>query len=160
MTPIIFLDIDGVLNCSALNMSKEMFNAINDVGTRYGRLSSSRIKNLNSLISDTGAEIVLSSTWRSSENVNGVLYDAGINGKIVSHTPFLREEGSLRGNEIYVWIQKHIAYQQRDNFKYVIIDDDSDMLYWQRNNFLLCDRECGLSQDIAYKAARILNGIY
>jgi hypothetical protein len=41
----------------------------------------------------------------------------------------------------------------------VILDDGTDMLYWQRNNFFWCDPFCGLSPVVAYKAARFLNGV-
>ena len=36
------------------------------------------------------------------------------------------------------------------------IDDDSDMLYWQRNRFMWIDPTCGITANTAYKAGRIL----
>lgn len=41
--------------------------------------------------------------------------------------------------------------------KYVILDDDSDMLYWQRNNFILIDRFVGLTMGNVFQAKKILN---
>lgn len=159
MNPVIFCDIDGVLNCSALNRDRKLFDEIHDIKYDVMHiLSSSRIKNLNHITAETGADIVISSTWRKYEDVDEMLIKAGVQGKIIGHTPVLDFIGALRGNEIYVWMNSNLKHDERDSFQYVILDDDSDMLYWQRNHFLLCDRECGLSADIAYKAIRILQG--
>jgi len=43
--------------------------------------------------------------------------------------------------------------------KYIILDDDSDMLYWQRNNFICIDGGPGLTENVAYKAIRMLNSM-
>ena len=65
-----------------------------------------------------------------------------------------------RGNEIHQWIDDNREsvgpyYQFTE---YVILDDDSDMLYWQRNNFLLVDRFVGLTNGTVFQAKKILNG--
>ena len=52
-----------------------------------------------------------------------------------------------------------ILFIRNDDFV-VILDDDSDMLYWQRNHYVQCDGECGLSNGVAYRAIRILRGIF
>lgn len=161
MNPIIMLDIDGVLNTSAFHHSKDIFDLINDIKVSPGRiLSSSRIKNLNSITDDTNADIVVSSTWRTDPDCIDVLKQAGVTGNIIGITPRLNFQGALRGNEIYLWIQENVRWEDQDALQYVILDDDSDFLYWQRNHLLLCDRECGLSQDIAHKARRILKGYF
>jgi histidinol phosphatase-like enzyme len=157
MNTIIFLDIDGVLNCTALNDSHEIFITINDI--QYDPmclLSSSRIKNLNHITEETGAKIVITSTWRKYVDVDEMLIKAGVTGEIVGHTPDMNQRCVYRGNEIQLWIDTNVPYDNRQTFKYVIIDDDSDMLYWQRNNLVLCDGECGLSVNAAYKAINIL----
>jgi hypothetical protein len=41
--------------------------------------------------------------------------------------------------------------------EYVILDDDSDMLYWQRNNFLLIDRFVGLTMGNVFQAKKMMN---
>jgi len=40
---------------------------------------------------------------------------------------------------------------------YVILDDDSDMLYCQRNNFICVDYTTGITSRIIYKIKCILN---
>ena len=39
----------------------------------------------------------------------------------------------------------------------LIIDDDSDMLYWQKDNFVNTDREIGLTDADTDLAIKILN---
>ena len=59
---------------------------------------------------------------------------------------------NLRGNEIYQWIDQNIIGEFNN---YVIFDDDSDFLYWQRNNFLHVDGYWGIGPNHIYKAKRI-----
>ena len=156
---LIFLDIDGTINNSAMNYSMEYYKLINDIGTIHGRLSSINIANLNSITDQTEAKIVISSSWRilyDLPELRDILYDAGVTGEIIGLTPILGAN-TLRGNEIYKYIKDNYSYDFEPN--YVILDDGTDMLYWQRNNFFWCDPFCGLSPVVAYKAARFLNGV-
>ena len=163
MIKLIFLDIDGVLNNGAMHHSKEWHNIINDIKTSHGRLSSINIKNLNKLTTDTGAKIVISSTWRILEDLSTlskILYDAGVTGEIIGVTPELHQY-TVRGNEIKKYLDDNYSGDGNvEPVNYVILDDDSDMLYWQKNQFFWCDPFCGLSPGVAYRAARFLNGVY
>ena len=159
-TKIIFLDIDGVLNSQLFYTS--------------GRASERRIKIendidpvsvgfLNTLIKDTGAKVVVSSTWRlgrTIQELQSILEHNGFVGEVIGKTDSLRGEHCLRGNEILKWIKDNeaiIGCSYSDYTNYVIIDDDSDMLYWQRNNLFLTDGYCGITPNLAYRAARFLN---
>ena len=158
---LIFLDIDGVLNNSAMNHSTELFNEINSIDTIHGRLSPINIANLNCITDTTDAKIVISSSWRilsDLDEMRDILANAGVTGDIIDFTPELSGD-TLRGNEIYRYIKDNYSWITEKNLRYIILDDDSDMLYWQRNNFFWCDPFCGLSPGVAYKAARFLNGI-
>lgn len=160
---IIFLDIDGVLNHEAFYM--ERFKKRYEEGAvahPYSEIDPQCVQNLNSLIAETGAKVVISSSWRHSglDYCKDVLEYHGFKGEIIDITPTCKHNMCLRGNEIHEWIQNH-----RDdvgpyyNFKeYVILDDDSDMLYWQRNNFLLIDRFVGLTMGAVFQAKKIING--
>lgn len=162
MDKLIFLDIDGVLNNFAMSYSDEYYKLINNISTIRGRLSSTNIKNLNYITDKTGAKIVISSSWRvlsDLDEMRDILANAGVTGEIIGVTPELGSD-TLRGNEIHRYIKDNYSvgdYQQK--LRYVILDDDSDILYWQRNNFFLCDFFCGLSPGVAYKAVRFLNDI-
>lgn len=156
---IIFLDIDGVLNCES------------DMGTKYdARLNtpchfySTRCRdNLNTLLEQTEANIVVSSTWRLGETIESmqdILIQMGVIGEVIGLTPRLHGEASLRGNEILKWIkdnQDHIGVPYYQYRTYVILDDDSDMLYWQKDNFVCTDRYSGLTIKDCNKAMMMLN---
>lgn len=145
---VIFLDFDGVLNCE-IDFTIEVEE---DISKRCIGL-------LNNIIKETKAEVVVSSVWRNGktiEELQTLLEKYGFEGKVIGTTPHLGH-GSLRGNEIRQWIETNIPYKEQDNFKYVILDDDSDMLLWQKDNFLCTDGYCGITPKIVYQAIRILN---
>lgn len=115
------------------------------------------LKRIELLCEKTGASIVISSTWRKSmnpEQLNEVFGYCGLEKDlpIIDVTPdfYHKEYGNLpRGCEIDNWLNKkgfhHIFWsinEQQiyiDNSgieNYIILDDDSDMLYNQRNHFI------------------------
>jgi len=155
-TKIIFLDTDGVLNNELMTYEKDY-----EQKSAY-EVDDKCVKLLNDLTDETNAKIVISSTWRMSLEFNDlkvVLKDKGITGDVIGITPILNND-CFRGNEIYKWIKENdhmlgCNYYEYNN--YVILDDDSDMLYWQRNNFILVDGWCGLTPNIIHRAERLLN---
>ena len=159
---IIFLDIDGVLNHEAFYRERHQ-RVMNGekINHPYSEIDTKCVDNLNKLIEDTDAKVVISSTWRHSgiDYCRDVLEYHGFKGEIIDITPNLRGQGCLRGNEILQWIRdNHALVGDYYNFtEYVILDDDSDMLYWQRNNFLLIDRFVGLTMGNVFHAKKILN---
>jgi len=152
---LIFLDVDGVLNC-------EIFYRENH--KKHGKFvdqhfSKERVGWLNELCKETGAKVVISSTWRLGRTISeikDIFEEAGATFEIVGVTPNLRGDGCLRGNEIYQWIQKNVPAPS-DFYSYVIIDDDSDMLLWQREHFFQTDGYSGLTPNICYKITRFFN---
>ena len=155
---IIFLDIDGVLNCEEAYRSGECQYQewIWEDGRKdhYQRFCSRSKDLLNKLIDETGAKIVISSTWRHSgiEFMRKVWEMEGMKGEIIDITPSMRTKGIHipRGMEIKYFLEEDLKFthinwdqdQQRESMKrsgvdnYIIIDDDSDMLYNQRNHFV------------------------
>jgi hypothetical protein len=105
---IIFLDIDGVLNCQK---TTERFHGFVSIDPKL-------VKRLNRILKETDAKIVLSSTWRLFEDNKEILEKTGI--KYIDVTPSFH---GLRGEEINDWLSKHPEVD-----RYVILDDDSDML--------------------------------
>lgn len=183
---IIFLDIDGVLNHelwyksrthSELTMEELKLVAqgkIKESKLLYDKnqFDPERVELLNSLTDDTGAKIVVSSSWRKSrtlEDMQLLLNEiVGVKAEIIGLTPYLQffdpdnEEYKYsvpRGCEIKAWIDKNIEDKHSDSceFKYVIFDDDSDMLYQQKNNYIRVDRYCGLTSTNIFFARQILN---
>ena len=159
---IIFLDIDGVLNHE--KFYKERFKRRYEEGVMSYPLSEidpQAVQNLNVLCKETGANVVISSTWKHSgfDYCVDVLERSGFTGVIIDTTPDLRGDDYVRGNEIHKWIKdnKDLVGPYYQFTEYVILDDDSDMLYWQRNNFLLIDRFLGLTMGNVFQAKKILN---
>lgn len=166
--PVIFLDIDGVLNSHLFNISKKsikkekQLNKNPKLGKRDFYLSmidENAVSNLNEIINGVKNTIdfVLSSTWRKGHHVDemtSLLKNKGFIGKISYATPVHKEKYSVRGNEIDHWLDVN---RPIEFFNYVILDDDSDMLLHQKNNFLHIDNYAGLSPNHAYKIVRFLN---
>ena len=162
MNKIVFLDIDGVLN----NTTDSQRHDCNSESKRKNSLFYSKrcVALLNELTEQTGAGIVVSSTWRIGETdatMETVLRGMGIEGKYLGMTGLeaLKEEYILRGNEILSWIKRNESlcgeyYKFRS---YVILDDDSDMLLWQKDNYVNCDPTIGMTERTVFKAKAILN---
>lgn len=151
--PIVFLDIDGVLNHRLYFKHADRRNGT--TGDRHlSQLSEDSIEILNEIYD---WNFVLSSTWRKHLTVDkcqSFLEQKGFKGKLLDATPIL-DYPCLRGNEILKWMKDNII--NSSNFSnYVIFDDDSDMLYWQRNNFFLIDGYCGITPNVIYRAKRFL----
>lgn len=152
---IIFLDIDGVLN------SKKFEDKIKwrKYPWRFRLLDQEAILNLKDIVFETGAYIVLSSSWRYHEDESHAVgrqlapYNLGIidmtptGGVYVDNVKEWR-----RGAEINAWLKEH-----PDVTNYVILDDDNDMLPEQMDHLVQTSWERGLEQEHIDKAIQILN---
>lgn len=161
MNKIIFLDIDGVLNNETCG-----YHPV-DWG-RYGRTEEFYdplcVAMLNHITKVTSTKIVLSSTWRLGKDLDTIkimLPSLGIKAEVVGYTENLRNlKGCLRGNEIREWLRDNediIGCREWEYKNYVILDDDSDMLLWQKDNFVQTNGYVGLTEDHVNKAISILN---
>lgn len=147
---VIFLDIDGVLNSQQEAISQNVKGTFD-----YEGLSRVGIGLLRKLVELTGAKIVLSSTWRS-DGVGAIAgaFDAHgwrgivLHKTIVGVTPHL---SCNRGGEIGDYLSTHPEITN-----YVIIDDDSDMLDSQKENFVNTDGVLGFTFYDMMKAMDIL----
>ena len=109
---IIFLDIDGVLN------SDEYFDKIKNLNINgiENDIDVNKIVLLKKSLDETGAKVVLTSSWRytrKAQELKQLLLSYGI---IVDCTPFIDNE---RGIEIKKWLQEHNDVQD-----FVILDDE------------------------------------
>jgi hypothetical protein len=153
---VIFLDIDGVLNNSDDSDLHEGEGTMNFY-------SPNCVAILNSITGWTKAKIVVSSTWRLGVTLVDLqvqLRSMGITGQVIGKTEDLRVLDGYRGNEILKWIKDNkdiLSYNFYHEYKsYVILDDDTDMLLWQKDNFVHTDGNLGLTDLDAAKAIRIL----
>lgn len=140
MTSIVFLDMDGVLN------SVDYFDSTRshdwgdagrpDVGTDpwyVHMVDPAAVQRLNGIIDATGAQVVLSSSWRyhcDPEMMQRVLEARGFTGQVIARTPTaancrgkgIAVIGELtRGHEIHLWLVENTHLNVMDSF--VILDD-------------------------------------
>lgn len=166
----IFLDIDGVLN------SWPWYKSLREIGQSHNNptdhFDPQAVQRLNWITEQTGAKIVVSSSWRKNRSLPALqqlFREVGGSRQVIGKTKVLRfqqEEPGIpgetvpRGNEIHQWLSdnRHQLGNSLGKYRqYVILDDDSDMLYWQRNNFVRTDAQFGLTDENAQEAVRILN---
>lgn len=201
MNKTIFLDIDGVVNSpdDMRRRHEEYLVANADIIAKvyatedederkeldkefdyslthdeFGQLFDDRcVDELERIIRETKADIVISSTWRGQglRAMEDMWRLRGLPGKVVGITPYFTEvddsifisEGTfddywkdndrpVRGHEIKQYC--------RDNniTNYVIIDDDSDMLVSQKERFVCTRGPKGLTKELADEVIKILNG--
>ena len=147
-TPIIFLDIDYVLN--SCDWAEELYKNPNP---NYHKFCDPKaVDRLIEFLQSTGFMLVLSSSWRKSDiyetfkSLDSIPYLNKISPYIIGQTCRLnigRTNGKnwCRGDEIKVWV---------DEFKpsyYMIIDDDANMLPEQVPRFVQTNPEHGLTDD-------------
>ena len=167
----VFLDVDGVLNNELYYHERVESGQPKEEDYPKSEFDPRCIKMLNHLQEKTGCKYVISSSWRQGKTIDELrelFSSVGLKGEIIDKTPkmwFEKAQGESyqsvpRGCEIHSWLQNHkeILGDSIGNFKsYVILDDDSDMLFWQRNNYIQVDAYCGLTPTIIARAIRILN---
>jgi hypothetical protein len=155
---IIFLDIDGVLNC------QEFYTKTRSQNNPYplSEICTDRVTWLNELCTEIAAKVVISSSWRHGSEIEGmraIFKELGATFEIIDYTPSLGRY-SVRGNEILAWIENNyslLGKYSSDFHTYAIIDDDSDMLLWQRENFFQTDSYSGLTPNTCYKIKRFFS---
>ncbi len=169
---LIFLDMDGVI--ATPRVVKDGLWAIDPQCE----------EELGRIISATGAELVISSSWRKHTiaetvdflNEQGFRFCDRIVGVTIRGYHYLVKGAAIsipRGVEIKQWIDHNIhsggngeyvlgrngTFNRRFlgvDFEYVILDDDSDMLLEQASHFVRCEWDIGLTRELADKAIGIL----
>lgn len=140
---ILFLDIDGVLN--------------NDSSLSEGiHLIPEKIVMIRELCIELDLYIVISSSWRILLTLNEIqkifrLLGFSCTNRIIDITR-KSKCGELRGNQIEDWLLDNPQVH-----KYVIIDDDSDMLEYQKEQFIHINHHVGLCyKDISLIKSKFL----
>ncbi len=120
---VIFLDFDGVLVIPQTRGQSGM-RSVADPNC---------VAALNSILTITGAFIVVSSSWRGTilSTLKDTLNGWGVTpGKVLDVTPRLRETGKPsvpRGREIQAWLDSPVAARRGGVEQFVILDDGDDM---------------------------------
>lgn len=163
---VVFLDIDGILNHSVFYHNRPTddkrpypLSDIDPIAVGY----------LNQICLQSGAKVVVISTWRHGRTVQelqNILAECGFVGEVIDVTPSLRHEGDyiLRGNEVLKWMKDNeelircsISVYGNNFEEYIILDDDVDFLLQQKDNFIHVDRHVGITPQTVSIALKILN---
>lgn len=140
MNRFLFLDIDGVLAGD-----KDWGKILPDGSCSFNKGAVRALTRVFEEVPDL--QLVISSTWRKGETIESLQNIFRYRGfdyyyRIIDKTPVLqlaRSEGDPyvccpRGVEIEAWISAHTKHI--DQYKYCIVDDGSDMMYYQKDNFV------------------------
>ena len=134
---IVFLDIDGVLNCKRTPNPRKFPFIVDRV--LLGRL--------NRLLELTGANVVLTSNWRYDPA--GMFSARHYGVPFVDTTPDLPNEP--RCNPILDWLRRH-----PDVERFIVVDDEDDEL--DDLPLFQPSRRTGINDDMVKGAAAYLNG--
>ena len=181
-TNLIFLDVDGVLNCQLFYTERyqhlTQYDGIPFYKTvkkylrkllkskELGKLDyyksemcPMRMSLLNELCAETNSAVVLSASMRSGwtpEELQEIFNYCGATFTIIDKTGYCKDR--VRGVEILNWIKDNsmewFGVNYYDFHRYAIIDDDSDMLLWQQYHFFQTDNYSGLTPTTTYKIKR------
>ena len=162
---VLFLDIDGVLNTKYWYTQMDR----NTPKDKYGyAFDPNSVANLKRIVEDTGAEIVISSSWKCMglSQMEDMWRDRNLPGRIIGITPNSVSDEMLlnadidsielfhiRGMEIKEWLAKH----GKRVSNYVIIDDMDNMLPEQQSHFVQTNPEIGITKDDVERSITILN---
>ncbi len=151
---IIFLDIDGVLN------SDEYFRKRTKKDSILDHLDIEIARKLQKIVDATDAKIVLSSTWRFNyyDKLKEWFKENNFTIEIIDKTKRGCSD-CVRGNEIRSWLKENVKQggPEVEKVNYVILDDDNDMLLWQKDYFINTDNKYGLTDSDVDKAIELLN---
>lgn len=136
---VLFLDIDGVVNCKTTAQRHRGFIGIDPYKAFL----------VGNMVDKLGLNVVLSSTWRSSKDGRDEVKRQVCN--FIDCTPDLADPAlyepnttyTKRGHEIKAWLDKHPEVT-----KYAILDDDGDMLPEQMPNFFQTTWDFGVDEEI------------
>ena len=151
MEKYIFLDFDGVIN------------------TQNDKFDKNAMANLRRLLEKTDAKVVISSTWRlqGMEYIQQLWQEHHMQGEVIGLTPscnstnFSNVDGQeewqglhgCKGLEIAEWLRLNA----KEPYRYVILDDEEDILFNQREHFVKVDGSKGLSKTDVRETIKILN---
>ncbi len=114
---VIFLDVDGVLNCAFSRSRCGMFTGID----------SRKVKALRQIVEQTGARLVLTSTWKEdwqrldkeSQTEAGDYLDRKLKRERLALYDKTEDYGRMRGKEIREWLARHPGVEA-----WVVLDDE------------------------------------
>jgi hypothetical protein len=140
---IVFLDFDGVLVTPTSSFLRSRTGTVADPDAVHA---------LNHLVAETGAFVVITSTWRleySPTELSDLLRSWKVQAEILGVT----QSGSSRGDEIRQWLDNFSGPAPIDAF--VILDDLTDMGKLS-SHLISTEFETGLTMEHVRRALELL----
>lgn len=159
---LIFLDFDGVLNSAAyFDVFRETFGFYPTLASPGSFIDPNAVERLNRLLEETGASVIISSSWRHLADFRSLADDLlrprglKLPERVVGQTPRGSEVGGprCRGGDIHAFLQ----HQLNEQFDYVVIDDDSDRGPIPEERWIRTSVADGLQDEHVERAIEILN---
>lgn len=162
---ILFLDLDGVLNTARWHEQAKGDQLKDDYGYTFDPTA---VANLAEIIERTGADIVISSSWKYSglSTLLDMWSDRALPGRVIDITPDTESDDfllnadlenieflSCKGYEIKEWLSTH----GKNVSRYAILDDEQEMLPEQQSHFVRTNPAVGITEEDTEKAITILN---
>ena len=149
MKKYILLDFDGVM------IPSKPWKPVNLMSDGFYEFSSSAILNLNRIVKETGAEIILITSHKTSYP-NSEWIKMFESRNILGSVSRLSDDliHSKRINEVLNWCEAN------KTDKFVILDDDkslNDLPHIIKSHLVLCDSGIGLNVEKTELAIKILN---
>lgn len=166
---LIFLDIDGVLN-SELYARRFFDEKLYKKDPQVSNLvDSNAVQLVLKIIKETNAKLIISSSWRSL-TYKHTIEDFKQFKDLSPLLPFIYgvtppTRNAHRGEEIKYFLnfirkqdfREYFKEPISNNYNYVILDDDSDMLEEQLPNFVKVTYWDGITEKEVEKCINILN---
>jgi len=169
----VFLDVDGVLNSERFNRTLEEqhrqlgHHEVCECFKLTRQIDPEAIARLNRLVAETGAKIVISSSWRKlfdPPELHRILREHGLVAEIIGETLDGQDEQDesemldvyapldrlFRGHEIDYWLRQHPEVA-----RFVILDDGSDMAM-HKSRLVQTDSEEGLLDEHIEMAIQVM----
>lgn len=163
----LFLDIDGVLNHELWLHHAHVKN----LPSPQFWFDPVCVDRLNKILSETGARLVVSSSWRSDANLKEQFAIVGLPTEFDKTIGMWQSRTlgyNMRGEEIDHYLKEH-DIDIHTKHQYVILDDDTDFSPWQKKNVLfrtaasICDEPfkmnngTGLTIELTNRIIKYLN---
>ena len=150
ITKAIFVDCDGVLLSD--EFAKHCLETEGYDPFDRDDLDPRALRNLKYIVDKTGAEIILSSSWRWDENaLNAVKRQFKEHNLVLADTTIMNIMSTLsRTDEIQLYLREHPSVT-----KYVILDND-EIRVPLKKNWVRCLFKNGLTRKLAEQAIEIL----
>ena len=169
MKKYLFLDFDGVLNTNRhhIYLNENGYDTNDEFGAIF---DPEAMESLKLIVEQTGAEIVISSSWK--EFGRDFIYELwekrNMPGKVYSIIPSLIITNYLdnntgesisiperysKGLEINAWLELNVA----GDYRYCIIDDENYFLPYQLEHLVQVNEDKGITRDIASLIIERLN---